>query len=495
MDELTNSHGTAARSTDANEERHRLLYTGIICTLGVVIASFHVPHFFDDIREGMGAMALISGALLPFVLAIVIVTAGYWAWKSGMSAPDIRRLVIWAVVGIISLMLISGTFFIYTLIEGGRLPHLDYTLLNFATTGAVVGIAIGWYDVRGRERMRQLRVFRKAVEHAGHSIYLTTRDGSIEYANPAFETQTGFDRDEVLGKTPRILKSGKHDESYYEELWETILSAEIWDDEVINKRKDGSYRYVDQTVAPVTDEYGNVVYFVAINNDITEMKEYEAELERQNERLDQFASVISHDLRNPLSVAMTRTELARRDADNEHLDKVIESLDRMETLIDDVLTLARQGESIGNPAPVQLSVIAKRAWKQVAAPEATLSVETEIAVMADGSRLQQLFENLFRNAVEHGGNDVTVRVTADDDAFSIEDDGSGIEEDTPAKVFESGHTTTEEGTGLGLAIVEQIVEAHGWEIEARESETGGARFDIRGVETREVSHASTGSVE
>jgi len=219
--------------------------------------------------------------------------------------------------------------------------------------------------------------------------------------------------------------------------------------------------------------------------DVTNREEYRRELERQNERLENFASMVSHDLRNPLTVAKGNLDLARKDGDAEELETAAAALDRMEVLIDDLLALARQGQPIEEPEPVDLAETASRCWRMVEAGDATLDVTDGLTLLADPDRLQQLLENLFRNAVEHGGSDATITVGASDSGagFYVEDDGPGIPEADREQVFESEFTTNQDGTGFGLAIVREIVDAHGWEIRATESADGGARFEITGVET------------
>ncbi|WP_276275956.1 PAS domain-containing response regulator [Haloarcula regularis] len=118
---------------------------------------------------------------------------------------------------------------------------------------------------------RDLKAFREAVEHAGHSIYWTDPDGRIEYVNPAFEESTGYTAAEARGKNPRILKSGAHDETFYADLWETILDGETWEGRVVNERKSGERYVVDQTIAPVTDSSGDIKRFVAVNTDATNL--------------------------------------------------------------------------------------------------------------------------------------------------------------------------------------------------------------------------------
>ncbi|NEU55867.1 PAS domain-containing protein [Halorussus sp. MSC15.2] len=254
------------------------------------------------------------------------------------------------------------------------------------------------------------------------------------------------------------------------------------------------------------------------------------ELARQHERLDEFASVVSHDLRNPLNVANGQLDLARKECDSDHLDEVADAHDRMQTLIDDLLTLAREGDSVVETEPVALRAIADTCWGTVPTDGATLVTDATRTVRADRGRLGQLLENLFRNAVEHGSTsprsqvhedvhqtssdaahqnakrsedavehgstsnrprddgavehgstDVRVTVGGLDDGFFVADDGPGIPESEHGDVFRRGYSTARENTGFGLAIVEQIAEAHGWNVRVTESADGGARFEITGV--------------
>ncbi|MHB9287732.1 histidine kinase N-terminal 7TM domain-containing protein [Halobacteriales archaeon Cl-PHB] len=237
-------------------------------------------------------------------------------------------------------------------------------------------------------------------------------------------------------------------------------------------------------LVPVTDAEGNVLLGMSVVTDITELKERERALERQNERLEQVASVISHDLRNPLNVASGRTSLARETGDVDHLAAVEDAHDRMEDIIEDVLSLARHGHTVREAESVALAEVARDAWAHVDTADATLTVDAAVTVDADPGRLSQVLENLYRNAIQHGGPGVTVTVRATDDGFVVADDGPGIPEADRDEVFEAGHTDHEDGTGLGLAIARSIVEAHGWDVAVEESADGGASFRFSGLDPR-----------
>jgi signal transduction histidine kinase len=218
---------------------------------------------------------------------------------------------------------------------------------------------------------------------------------------------------------------------------------------------------------------------VGITRNVTERVERERQLRQQNERLDEFASVISHDLRNPLNVAEARATLLAERAESEHLESLLESLDRIEAIVEDTLTLARQGNTIDEMRAVSLTDLAGKCWAQVDTREASIEIVDEMSFQGDPDRLRHVFENLFRNAIEHGGHDVSVRVGRHGEReIYVEDDGPGIPTDERDDVFEPGHSSASGGTGFGLTIVKRIVESHGWEMAVSDGIDGGARFEF-----------------
>nr|WP_235681693.1 GAF domain-containing protein [Halorubrum salinarum] len=219
-----------------------------------------------------------------------------------------------------------------------------------------------------------------------------------------------------------------------------------------------------------------------------QLRRREAEVARERDRLEEFASLVSHDLRSPLNVAtgnleMVADRLAEESIEVAELSAVKRSLDRMDTLIEDLLALARQGAGIDETESVPLADLAAECWKTADTESATLAVETDAVVAADRSRLRQALENLFVNAVTHVGPGVTVTVGSlpDGDGFYVEDDGPGIDPAEGESVFEAGVTTDPDGTGFGLKIVAEVAEAHGWTVELGDGD-GGARFEFRGVD-------------
>jgi signal transduction histidine kinase/CheY-like chemotaxis protein len=236
---------------------------------------------------------------------------------------------------------------------------------------------------------------------------------------------------------------------------------------------------------PIRNAEGTVVSGMALSQRITDRRRRERKLERQNERLEEFAGIVSHDLRNPLNVAEGRLALAAEECESDHLAPVEDALDRMREIIGDTLALARQGRIVEDAERIQLSELLGACWRNVETADAELVVDDDLSLRGDPERLGRLFENLFRNAVEHGGPDVTVRVGAlGGGGFYVEDDGPGIPAADRDRVFKPGHSTNDGGTGFGLSIAKEIVASHGWEIDlvAATTETGGARFEVTGVD-------------
>jgi len=208
------------------------------------------------------------------------------------------------------------------------------------------------------------------------------------------------------------------------------------------------------------------------------------ELRERNERLNEFADIVSHDLRNPLNTAEGYLELARDDPDEAYFEEVAAAHDRMQRLIEDVLTFAREGEDTLETEAVSVEALAREAWSTAGSERGRLVVEADAVVRADPGRLRTVFENLFRNAREHGSGTVTVAVRAipGENRVIVEDDGPGIDPEVREAIFKRGYSTDDEGTGFGLSIVQQISRAHGWSVSAGSRSGGGAQFTFDGVD-------------
>ncbi|ELZ44110.1 HTR-like protein [Halorubrum coriense DSM 10284] len=339
-----------------------------------------------------------------------------------------------------------------------------------------------------RERREELETKTRALDEAPVGITVTDpeqEDNPMVYVNDRFVEMTGYDREESIGVNCRFLQGPDTEEASVQELRDAIDADDPTTVELLNYRKDGTEFWNRVSIAPICDADGSVTHWVGFQEDITEFKQREAALERQNDRLDSFASIVSHDLRNPLNVAQGRVQLARDLSDDaENLDAALDALDRMESIVERTLALAREGDTVGDPEHVDLADVADDSWSTVDTGAATLSVETDRGVLADPDRLRNLFENLMRNAVDHAGEDVSIRVGDLPDGFFVEDDGPGIDPAVADSLFEPGESGTAGNTGFGLTIVQEIATAHGWSVEATTAADGGARFEVRGVDKR-----------
>ena len=211
--------------------------------------------------------------------------------------------------------------------------------------------------------------------------------------------------------------------------------------------------------------------------DVSATVERRRALEADNDRLEGFARIVSHDLRNPLEVAQSRLMAARETGDEIHFEKTEAAHTRIRELVEDVLTLARSGRTISETEPVDLAAVVSEAWETVDAPAATLDIDAELGpITADRERLRTLFENLFRNSVEHVGTNVSISVESTGGGFVVADDGPGIPSDRRDEVFEAGVSTGNGTTGLGLSIVSDIAAAHGWTVSLTDGPDGGAQF-------------------
>lgn len=347
-----------------------------------------------------------------------------------------------------------------------------------------------------KERINTLEQSETLFENAQDMLFIIdvcSDEFVVRRVNPAYESTTGISKEDIQGKTPAELfgeTRAEKIENRYQNCIETGESLRyeetLTEEQIPNKDSptDDGLVYWKTHLTPVEID-GTVEWIVGATRDINQQKRREHDLERRNTRLDEFTSIISHDLRNPLNVVGGRVELARDDCDSEHLAAAADAVDRCQALIDDTLTLARQGDEIGTMEPVVLSNIAEQSWQTTMTESAELCTGTDKVIHADGSSLQQLFENLYRNAVEHGGREVTVRVGEMENGFYVADTGVGIPESDTEVVFDAGYSTGDDGTGFGLRIVEAIADAHGWNTTLTESKQGGVRFEFSNVSTVE----------
>ncbi|MFW6382851.1 MAG: histidine kinase N-terminal 7TM domain-containing protein [Haloferacaceae archaeon] len=412
------------------------------------------------VRMFFRTRSLYRGQILALVLAVVSPSAGNLLW----------------IVGPVS---------------------FDSTPLGFVAANAFFTLAITRYRFIELTPIAQDRV----IDTIGDAVFVVDADDRVVEVNPAAReiAATYLADDRLVGRSADdLLDALPEAEGLYRETMrgETEQRAEL---------SVGDSHY-EVTATPIADDGDRIHGWLFLVSDVTERVRRERALRRRNEQLDQFASVVSHDLRNPISIAEGYADLARETGDLSHLEQVTDALERMDAIVDDVLELARNDDDAIDVATVDLGSVAERAWETVDTGDASLRVTESARIRADGDRLSRLLENLFRNAVEHGStsprsqaheNAVEHGHEPDPDSplqvevglvdsgrtagFYVADDGPGIPADVRDRVFEMGVTTSDEGTGFGLNIVEAIAEAHGWSVRATESASGGARIEVTGV--------------
>ncbi len=338
--------------------------------------------------------------------------------------------------------------------------------------------------------------FRTLFETSPDPAIVVDADGHVVDSNAAFR--------DLVGITEDCHGRALDDFDAFDRASVETMCGDGDDSTVVPVQTATEQRYVECNGNDLATEPG---HRIVVLRDVTERIHHERELQRQVDRLDEFASVLAHEMRNPLGIASGWLDQAERTGDTSAFERVEVAHERMNEMIAELLQLARQGSVIGERSSVPLEGLVVNSWNSVTTGDATLHVDPALAdrtVTGDPTRVEEVFANLFRNAVEHSstdpqnaersedavehavehaGPDVTVEVgvTEDGRGVYVEDDGPGLEGVDRDRLFKSGYTTADHGTGFGLAIVKQIADAHGWTVGATDAESGGARFELRGM--------------
>ncbi|MBV0924416.1 PAS domain S-box protein [Halomicroarcula limicola] len=333
------------------------------------------------------------------------------------------------------------------------------------------------------DRLRLEGEFEEILTRITDAFYALDEEFRFTHVNARAEELLQHSEEELVG----------------ENLWDVFPSAaeidEVWDafHTARDEQKPTSYElyydtldfWVEANLYP--SESGISVYFRDISDRIKRERKLEEtieELEQSNEQLESFASMLAHEIRNPVTIGQIYSQQLSTDENPEAVEYVEEAFDRIEEMVDIMLLLTRGDGATGEREPVSLADVARDAWADVETCAAALSVDVDGEVAADETYVRHLFRNLFENAITHGGDDVTVRVERLSDGFSVADDGVGVPESDRERVFEEGYTTTGDGrgTGLGLAFVREVADVYGWDCRLTESDAGGAQVELRDVE-------------
>ena len=357
-------------------------------------------------------------------------------------------------------------------------------------------------EARRRNEAELQRVI-MAIEQAGEMVLVADPDGAITYANPAFEAVSGYSREEVLGRNPRLLKSGKQDGAFYDDLWKTITGGRVWQGRMVNKRKDGTFYVEDATISPVMDEFGRIVSFVAVNRDVTEhllLTEEKASLQEQLrqaqtlESIGRLAGGVAHDFNNMLGIILGYGEIVldrlhERDPLRREVQEMVKAAQRSAALTRQLLAFSRRQTL--QPQVLDPNDLVRNLEKMLRRLigediELRLALAQDVGrVFVDPGQIEQVIMNLAvnaRDAMPGGGRlsigtasvelDEIYAATHPDAApgeyllLAVTDTGCGMEQEVLDRIFDPFFTTKEEGrgTGLGLATVYGIVKQSGGNI-------------------------------
>lgn len=358
------------------------------------------------------------------------------------------------------------------------------------------GVVVMHLNVTDRVKAEEDKVrLAAAVEQSDETIVITDTTGKIQYANPAFEKSTGYSVAEVLGKNPRLLKSGQHTEEFYREMWQTLTNGQVWSGHVTNRRKDGTLYNETVSITPIKDAQGHIVNYVGVKRDITKELQLEAQL-RQSQKMEaigQLAGGIAHDFNNILAVIMMQSEVAQLEervpqSVNDALSEIMSAAEKAANLTRQLLTFSRRqaAELKGmdlNEIIQNLSKMLQRVIREDISLKLNLN-KSPLFIEADAGMLEQVLMNLSVNAryaMPNGGDLVIstfprhfkVNELESETEFGpgnyiglrVEDSGCGMSKETMNRIFEPFFTTKSigEGTGLGLSTVFGIVKQHkGW---------------------------------
>ncbi|EKV29956.1 hypothetical protein C882_0037 [Caenispirillum salinarum AK4] len=372
----------------------------------------------------------------------------------------------------------------------------------------LTGLLLAAGDHERNAAQAEVRQLSSAVEQSAASVMITDTQGRLLYVNPKFTEASGYSAPEVIGKTPRILRSGHMRRDDYESLWSTLLAGRVWRGELLNRRKDGSLWWEHAAIAPVRDGRGRIIRFVAVKEDITERKEAESrlratveELQRSNAELKHFASLAAHDLQEPLRAMAGFAQLLRRrygekldsEADS-YIEFVVQGAEHMKALFRDLMDYSAVDVTPPGRDPVDLGAVVAQVRdamsREVAEAGASLSIGPLPEVACDRRQLALVLHHLIGNAVKFRHPERPLRISVgavragDLWQVHVSDNGIGIAQahlKSLFVLFRRLHTRgAYEGTGIGLAISRRIVERHGGRIWAEsDGETGTAiRFTL-----------------
>jgi PAS domain S-box-containing protein len=430
------------------------------------------------------------------ILALIAMGLTNYLWESNLAFQEILAMLVIAILAIVIILWIKQA----------------ETTERFETELARRMQELGSIS-------EQMKILSSAVEQSVESVVITDKDGKINYVNPAFEIISGYSKADAIGKTPRVLKSGRQSREFYKELWSTITDGGIWHGEFINKRKDGTFYNEEATISPIRNGMGVITHFVAIKNDVTIQKMAQEtlmakneEISRQNELLEQanrtkseFLSNMSHELRTPLNAIIGFSELLKDGAlgglaedQKSYMKDIFDSGQHLLSLINEILDLAKieEGKMTLDLEPVDIRLALENCLSVVKGKATERSIGLELTsaadignVIVDDRKFRQIVLNLLSNAVKFTPDGGKVSMEArlrnrDLLEISVTDTGIGMTGEEMKKLFkpfeqlDGSISRKYGGTGLGLAIVKKITELHGGTVMVTSEPDKGSVFTV-----------------
>ena len=383
------------------------------------------------------------------------------------------------------------------------LPILILLVAGVAVAMLAAAVALRRYELARVTRLRreaeqlaqsssrELRDLKWAIDQAS-IIAITDQRGRITYVNDKFCEISQYSRDELIGQDHRLINSGYHPPEFIRSLWVTIANGRVWNGEIRNRAKDGSYYWVDTTIVPFLDERGKPYQYLAIRNDITPRKLAEARLVDQASlaRLGELAAVVAHEVRNPLAGLRGALQILQQrsvpsTSDHSVIREMIRRLDALNERVDrsaDVRQAARAAfRAPSAPAPAADHGRSGAARPGDGVDRLSHRGRRRRRYTGDAELLREVFLNLFLNAAQAVEGRGTVRVVVTDGeqvTIAVHDEGPGIPREIYEAIFEPFFTTKHSGTGLGLAIVRRLLELHGGTIAAGSGPERGTRMTV-----------------
>ncbi len=522
-----------------NKSLRTLLFGGVIFGGGI-----GVMHYSGMAAMRMDAFLRYDPVLffVSILVAVALAVLSLWVRYGvtrlfpavGKHALIVASLVMGSAVSGMHYTAMSAAYFLigdYTNVSGAGFDPSMLAIVISGATAFLIGVVLIYIfkqvarqneliNVQLRDANAELKFQKIALDN--HAIVsMTDTKGNITYANDKFCKISQYSRDELMGKNHRIIKSSAHPGSFSKDMWHTTANGKVWQGEIKNRARDGSFYWVYSTIYPFLNKEGKPYKYISVRTDITAIKETESALKLAKENADkanqaksEFLANMSHELRTPMHSVLSYSGMGIKKLHKAPIDKLGSYFERINTngkrlmvLLDDLLDLAKleAGKMKIDMAEHKLLNTLEECVSQfnpVAKDKnivITIIDESEnCQAYYDEVRIMQVISNLLSNAIKFSPSDTHITTTIKEDeipvgrrktdhtsvpalTLSVSDQGTGIPEDELESVFDKFIQSSKTksgagGTGLGLAISKEIIEAHGGFIMAKNTDKGGAKF-------------------